>query len=303
MAIDVQRIINGKIGVGLALLLGRVLPPQLGYPAADFIADRIASRRNSRIVRAVRANQWIARGGTLAGKDLDRAVRETFRNSARSIFDLYRDIQHPQEAWKSFDPDPGARELFARPEFTDRGLIVVSLHLGNFDLILHSMSLQGVKPLVLTIPDPQGGRRMEYDSRRQSGVKILPVSVGALRHALRHLQRGGFVATGIDRPISRPRLRPRFFGRPAALPVHYVFLARKAHVPVMVVATIRQPDGRRRVFSSPPMEMATHPDPETETLRNAEQVLAAAEGFIRRAPGQWSVSLPVWPEVMDRVPR
>jgi lauroyl/myristoyl acyltransferase len=303
MAIDFQRVLSGKIGIGFALLLGRILPPRLGYPAADFIADRLAARRNLRIVRAVRANQWIARGETLAGEALDRAVRETLRHSARSVFDLYRYLQHPQEAWESFDFDPAARELFRRPEFSDRGLVVVSLHLGNFDLILHSMSMQGVKPLVLTIPDPQGGRQMEYESRRRAGVNILPVSVGALRRALRHLQRGGFVATGIDRPIPHPRLRPRFFGRPAALPVHHIFLARKANVPVMVAATIRQPDGRRRIFSSPLMEMDSHPDPDTETLRNAEKVLRAAEEFIRRDPGQWSVSLPVWPETLDRVPR
>jgi hypothetical protein len=50
------------------------------------------------------------------------------------------------------------------------------------------------------------------------------------------------------------------------------------------------------------MEMETHPDRETEALRNAERVLRVAEGFIRQAPAQWSVSLPVWPDMLARVP-
>ncbi len=302
MAVNLQRILSGKLGVGLANILGRVLPPRLGYAAADLIADRIAAYRNSGMVRGVRANQWIVRGESLQGDALDRAVRETLRHSARSIFDLYRSLQHPQAVQKSIEMDPAARLLFQRPEFDDRGLVVVSLHLGNFDLILHTLAMQGMKPLVLTIPDPQGGRHVEYESRKKAGANMLPVSVGALRQALRHLQRGGFVATGIDRPIPEPRIRPRFFGRPASLPVHYIFLAIKAKVPVMVVATIRQPDGRHCIFSSGLVEMDPHPEEEMETLRNAEKVLGVAEEFIRRVPEQWSVSLPVWPEALESVP-
>ena len=54
---------------------------------------------------------------------------------------------------------------------------------------------------MLTIPSPQGGRWMEYETRRQSGVNIIPGSVKGLLQAIRHLQRGGMVMTGIDRPV------------------------------------------------------------------------------------------------------
>jgi lauroyl/myristoyl acyltransferase len=250
----------------------------------------------------MRANQWVVRGETLEGEALDRAVRETLRHSARSIYDLYRCLQHPQAAQKSIEMDPSTRLLFQRPEFEDRGLVVAGLHLGNFDLILHSMSMKGIKPLVLTIPNPRGGRNMEYESRKKAGANMLPVSVGTLRQALRHLQQGGMVATGIDRPIPEPGIRPRFFGRPASLPVHHIFLAIKAKVPVMVVTTIHQPDGTHRVYSSGLVEMDPHPDRETEMPRNAEKVLGLAEEFIRKVPGQWLVPFPVWPEMADSVP-
>jgi KDO2-lipid IV(A) lauroyltransferase len=302
VAIDIQGLIGSEIGLRLAGFLGRALPPRLGYSFADFIADRIASRRNSRIVRAVRANQWVVRGETLEGKALDRAVREAFRHTARSIFDLHRGLQNPEAAQASIELGPDAGFLLRRPEFDDRGLVVASLHLGNFDLVLHSLSMRGMKAMVLTIPDPRGGRRVEFESRKKAGAKLLPASIAGFRRALRHLRRGGIVATGIDRPIPRPEIRPVFFGRPASLPLHHIFLALKAMVPVMLIATIRQPDGMHRFLSSGPMEMDPHPDRGREMQRNAEKVLRIAEDFIRQAPAQWSESLPVWPEILESVP-
>jgi lauroyl/myristoyl acyltransferase len=83
---------------------------------------------------------------------------------------------------------------------------------------------------------------------------------------------------------------------------HHIFLALKAKVPLKMLATIRRPDGKHIIMASDSMEMETHPDRETEALRNAERVLRVAEGFIRQAPAQWSVSLPVWPDMLARVP-
>jgi lauroyl/myristoyl acyltransferase len=198
--------------------------------------------------------------------------------------------------------DPPVQELVCRPEFDRRGLVVVGLHLSHFDLILQSLTKQGMRPLVLTIPDPQGVRRMEYIIRKRTGMNLVPASIGALRQALRYLQQGGVVVTGIDRPIPEPEIRPRFFGRPASLPIHHIFLAIKAHVPVMIIVTYLQPDGRCRVVASDLIEMDTDSYDENHALRNAEKVLYIAEGFIRQAPGQWSASLPVWPEILDQCP-
>ncbi|HEX5943537.1 MAG TPA: hypothetical protein VFY66_14735, partial [Anaerolineales bacterium] len=57
-----------------------------------------------------------------------------------------------------------------------------------------------------------------------------------------------------------------------------------------------------RVFASEPIEMDSCPNSDEAILRNAEKVLSVAEEFIRRAPQQWSVPLPVWPQVMKLVP-
>jgi lauroyl/myristoyl acyltransferase len=48
--------------------------------------------------------------------------------------------------------------------------------------------------------------------------------------------------------------------------------------------------------------MDAYPDRRIEGVRNAEKILKIAEEFIRLAPQQWSMTLPVWPEALDQVP-
>jgi predicted LPLAT superfamily acyltransferase len=84
--------------------------------------------------------------------------------------------------------------------------------------------------------------------------------------------------------------------------MHHVFLATKAQVPVMVLVTNLQSDGKYHVLTSELIEMDPHPDREVEMLQNAGKVLSVAEKYIRQAPQQWSISLPVWPETLSLVP-
>jgi lauroyl/myristoyl acyltransferase len=301
--VDLQKIINSSLSLRLVSTLAQRLPPRVGYQIADFAAAQLARQRNSRVVQIVRANQWVIRGENLDGETLDQIVHETFRYWARSIFDLYHYLQTPEAAGQLVVLEPSFQPLLQRLEFDKRGLIVVGLHLSNFDLILQWLCGQGMKPLAITIPNPQGGRQLEYETRQRAGMKLRPASVGAFRQALKHLQRGGMVVTGIDRPIPNPEACPRFFGRPAALHMHHIFLANKAHVPIVVAGTTLQEDGKYHVFASDFLEMDSHSDPGIAMLQNAEKILRVAEEFIRRAPQQWSVPLPVWPQVMGLVPK
>jgi KDO2-lipid IV(A) lauroyltransferase len=303
MTIDLQQVINSSLGLRFVSSLAKRLPPQVGYQIAYILAEQIARQKNSRLTRAICANQWVVSGETLHAEALDEIVRETLHYSARSLFDLYH-YSHDVEAMRQLIVfDSSVDIAIHRSEFENRGLMIAGLHLGNFDLVLQWLSKLGWKPLVITIPNPQGGRYIEYEVRKQAGMNLLPASTGALRQALKHLQRGGIVLTGIDRPIDNPQVFPRFFAHPSALPIHHVFLAIKARVPVVITATYLQPDGKYHVITSEPIEMDFAPDASEAIVRNAEKVLSVAEEFIRRSPRQWSVPLPVWPRSADWIPR
>jgi lauroyl/myristoyl acyltransferase len=297
MAVDLQRLMNSSSAVRGLSILSRVLPARLAYPICDLVADQIASRRDAGLTRAVRCNQWVARGAKLSKEALQQAVRETLRNNARDMYHLYHDLQRPDAVHQMICMSREVCEILERSEFAERGLIVLGLHLSNFDFVLRSIIQQGFQAMVLTIPNPQGGRNVEYEMRKRMGMNIVPASVGALRGAIHHLENGGTLVTGLDRPIPHPKHQPLFFGRPASLPIHYVSLASKAGVPIVVMAAIQQEDDKYHVFRSGFIEC----DPKQDDVQNAERVLQQAEHFIRLAPQQWSVPLPVWPQCLDEI--
>ncbi len=279
------------------------MDPRLGHRVADLVGEQIARRRKSRLVRAVRANQWVVGGENGGGRELDDAVRETLRNSARAVFDLYHYLPDPEATVKMVVLEPSVTQLAAQSETSGRGLMLLGIHLCNFDLLLRRFGQRWPRLMVLTVPNPQGGRRAEYEMRRKTGMNLVPATVAGLRTALRHLEAGSALLTGIDRPISQPRLLPCFFGKPAALPVLPVSLAARAGVPMAVIAAMREGDGKYHVRVSDLIEAGTGRGGEDETLETAERVLRVAEGFIRLAPHQWSVPLPVWPSTLNLVPQ
>jgi lauroyl/myristoyl acyltransferase len=142
--VNLQQIINSSVSLRLVSAFARGLPPRLGYPIAYSVADQLARRRDSEIGRAVRANQWVINGECLDGNALDQIVRETFHYWARCIFDLYHYIENPDATEKLIVLEPSFQQLARRSEFDDRGLVIVGLHLSDFDLILQWLCRQGI---------------------------------------------------------------------------------------------------------------------------------------------------------------
>lgn len=302
ITVEPRNLINSRYGLNLAYLIGRYTPNQLGHRIADYAADRISARKSWKLVKAARLNQWVARGENLDHAALDEAVRENFRATARSIFDLYHNINNPESFRNIIEVHPFAEQFLKRPEYSERGLVVAGLHMGSFDFIGQAAAVAGIKGIYLGLPELNSGYQKQIEMRREKGMFIIPTNPTTIKQAINRLKAGGIVLTGIDRPDVRNPYRPVFFGRPAPLPIHYIFIALKAQVPLLLASVICKQDEKYHLLFSEPIEMQSHPDRRTEILINAENVLHIAEGFIRQAPGQWEMTFPVWPEAMDEVP-
>ena len=301
MPIEPRNVINSPLGLNIAYLLGK-FPYGLGHRIASFAADRISSRNDWKLVQAVRCNQWVIHRDDPEKPDLDQLVTENFRSTAISIFDFYHTINNPEESLRLIEPHPVALQLVQRPKYDERGLIVVGIHMSNFDMVFQLGGLAGVKARVITLQELNPAYQKQYEMRKKSGLEIVPASFGSVKHAIEHLRAGGLVISAMDRPDETSAYRPRFFGLPAAMPIHHVFLALKAQVPIIVAGILKQTDGKYHFLFSEPIEMQAHPNRHQEIELNAEKVLGVAEGFIRQDSSQWSMTFPLWPDVMNQVP-
>lgn len=302
MTIEARNIINSPVGLNLASMIGRYTPQSMGHRIARFGADRISARKGWKLVQSTRLNQWVVHGGNISGAALDEAVRQNFRNTARSIFDLYHNINNPDIFRQIIEVDPIAEQFVERPEFTERGVVIAGLHMGSFDFIGQAAGVVGVKAMYLVLPTINPGYEKQLEMRRASGMNVWPTSNDSIKKAIKHLRLGGVVMTGIDRPDASYPYHPMFFGHPAPLPVHHVFMALKAQVPVLVGAVVWKPDGRYHFLFSELIEMEPHENRQLEILNNTEKILNVVADFIRHDPSQWAMTFPVWPDIMDQVP-
>jgi KDO2-lipid IV(A) lauroyltransferase len=167
---------------------------------------------------------------------------------------------------------------------------------------MQAAGLRGMHALVISIAQPGGGYRLQNNLRRERGLEMTPASMSALKQAVDRLRSGRSVLTGVDRPVPEASYRPRFFGRPAALPLHHIYLALKTGAPVYVFAARQYSDGLYHLGAVGPIEVRPMEDHHAAMLYNGEKVLEAAEGLICQAPQQWSMFYPVWPEALAEVP-
>jgi lauroyl/myristoyl acyltransferase len=290
-----QRFFNSSFGVNLGLTLGRLLPPKVGYRLSAFGARILARRTDSPMVKAVRANQAVIRGESTTPEELDQAILEVFEHAGRCFVDLYHNLQNP-EGMKALCPPTGDLErLIAWSQDDEFGAFVVAPHLSNFDLELLAAAYRGLTGQVLTYGNPSGGYKIQNQIRAQTGLNITPVSSDVHLQAVEKLQNGGFVITAIDRPIRRKAHYMNFFGRPSPLPAGHIRMALEANVPVIAAAVELKADGLYYLEVSDPLELIRRADPDEEIRINGEAVLRILESFIRRAPGQWLMYYPAWP--------
>jgi KDO2-lipid IV(A) lauroyltransferase len=299
---NLQTILNSKQAGRLALFLSRRIPASMGYRLAGYAAARIAANPRTPLVRAMRANQWVVSGCALSASELDEVVSESLGYVARAFFQLFRYLDSPAALEDLVVFGPEAQELLRRRPQTERGVVVCGVHMSSFDLVMRAAALEGAHIFGLSLPQANEAVEWQHEIRRQVGMEILPASIANLRQSVHRLQAGEMVITGIDYPRPGLKYKPLFFGHPAQLPTHHIYLAQKARVPIVLLASVLEEDGRYHVYSSEYIEMASDDDRDQEMVHNAEVVLQAAQALIRRAPRQWTIFQPVWPDVLGMAP-
>ncbi len=211
-------------------------------------------------------------------------VRDTFRHAGQSFVEL--------ALWPKLVRRPGyvAIEGLAVLDgalAASRGVIAVTGHTGNWELLAASVAARGYPVTVVA-------RRVNDDRfdalvtrfRRSVGLEVLvrddPQFVSAVRDAL---ARNRIVAMLIDQDTRGAGVFVPFFGRPAHTPPGAALLALRARVPVVTVFIERRPAGGHLIRFHPV------PPPPSRTRADVEQLTAtltaAIECQIRRAPAEW----------------
>jgi phosphatidylinositol dimannoside acyltransferase len=288
----VQDILGSPVGLWLGMIIGRTVPPRLGYGLSRRIA-RWMRRNRYDMFRVLREN--ISHVVPEADdKALDDMAEEAVYHTGCGYFDMFHYRPEDLVARGVLEYDPAEWEMAAHMFSDPRGTVVVGPHLSNFDLMAQWFVAQGFELHALSLATPDRGDRMMNTLRRDRGILVTPISVHSLRDAMRRLRQGGTVITGVDRPADYNEDKTLFFDAPAPVPRGHIRLAMQTGARVLVVYCTRHPEGHYRLRFLPPMDMDRTGDRAHDIELNTRRVLVLIEEAIRAAPEQWIMLAPAW---------
>lgn len=299
---SLQSIINSRLGIALILGLGKLIPRETGFRMADSVSKFLSMRTKSKIVQAVRANQWIVTDMKLSKEELDKQTRETFRITARCLFDFYHNLNNHQAILDRVTLSPKLIDFLDKRKNGPEGTLLLAPHLSNFDFAGRAMALHGYDVQALSYPQPKGGYQWQNQLRKEIGIDITPMSTESMRRAKARLKDGGIVLTGLERPLEKTNYYPNFFGHPAPVPTSYVRMALQTNSAIIVIACVGTPTENYTLECSDLIYLKPYQDVTEEIEKNAEIVLKEAEKHIRRHPTQWAMFYPVWPFALEEMP-
>ncbi len=238
--------------------------------------------------RAVaRDNLERAFGRERNGRELDRLCRESFRHLGMTLVEACTFFFRPPSVLLSRVDVEGVDHLKAAAAH-GRGILLLSAHLGNWELLAAAHVHTGYPVSVVVRPlDSAVLDRVVTRFRERGGVEVIPKR-RALRGVRDALRRGRMVGILLDQNASRREgVFVPFFGEPASTSKSLALLALWSGAPVVPVFIQREMVGSHRVTIEPALPPPTTGDREEDVAVFTAAFSRVVESRIRQSPEQW----------------
>lgn len=168
-----------------------------------------------------------------------------------------------------------------------RGVVFISGHVGNWELLARRVSLAGY-PCQTIAKETTDNRITALVERFRLSAQLKSIwrgQPGAAKHMLRALKAGEILGLLIDQDTDVQSIWVPFFGRPAKTPRAAADLALRTQAAVILGFCQRQGPGRYRL-SMEELPVPTQTD-ESAVAQLTAQLTSRIEAKIREAPEQW----------------
>jgi KDO2-lipid IV(A) lauroyltransferase len=289
-----MRSLYGISAFKAAYALAQLLPRPVMWKMADALAWW-ALRHSHGLRRIAEENLAIASGRS--GAALDALVRENFRCFSRMLADYFLCAGERAVNAAALLGELEGWEHIAAARERGKGIVLVTGHVGHWELGGLTLALRGLPMTVVTLPEPSDAlMRWRSACRRRLGIGTVAVGPGhdfAFVEMMRTLHDNGCLAMLVDRPHPGPGIAVRQFGRETHFSTAPAMLAHHTGAAVIPAFVIQQPDRRYRAIACPPVEMAAGPLRETMP-ENTQRIASVFEVLIRAHPGQWFNYVPLF---------
>lgn len=177
-------------------------------------------------------------------------------------------------------------ETYLEERWKNKGLILLTAHLGNWEL---SQIVEAVRKRPVTVlARKQNFKRLDgflNRLRQHHGSVSLPKN--GIRDLIRGLREGNTVGILADQSGGDDGIWVRFFGRLTTAPRGPIALALKWGFTVIPVFMVRRRGSFHDLIFEPPFELIRTGDYEKDLQVNTQNYIRILESYIHRYPTQW----------------
>jgi KDO2-lipid IV(A) lauroyltransferase len=273
------------------------IPPEWVARLAAATAERAIWAREP-VREAILENHAAVLGLPPWRREVEESARAMLGHHSRSWIDLLRFSSRPPTDLAAVVPCRVGTEHLLAARDAGRGAILLTAHVGNFEIGGFFLREVGLKVAVVYLPDPSPVvERDRTGARDRLGIRSLPVtSEFSAVKILRSLEEGYFVAIQGDRDYAGTGRTMPFLGRSVSFPVGPFRIAAAAGVPLLPVFILRSKDGTYRTIVESPIRVEAAARGEREEAERAamEVFVSILERTIRQNGEQWYMFSRFW---------
>jgi KDO2-lipid IV(A) lauroyltransferase len=271
--------------------MARTLPTVGVARLAEATAERAIWERDS-VREAILDNYSAVLGLPRNSREVESAGREMVSRHSRLWIDLLKYSGRNDVDPKALLAARVGDERLVAAQRDGKGAILLTAHVGNFELGGLFLAQLGLEVAAVYVPDPSPVIEKHRDeARKMLGVKGIPVdrSPFGFLPVLRALERNVCVAIQGDRDVSGTGRNMPFFGKTASFPIGPFRIAQASGAPVFPVFVLQEDDGRYRTIVEDAIRVphARGAAADAAVVAGLAEFVARMEATIRAYPTQW----------------
>ncbi len=248
--------------------------------------------------RIALANLTVAYGDTKSEADKRQIARASFQNFALTMFRLFWSPRLKRGGLEqAVEVDPASLELIRRLQGEGKGIIFLTMHYGDWELMGLATGLLGFPSTIVTERMRNAGLESVFTQlRAQTGHRIISQQF-AVTKLLKALKRGENIALLIDFNALRDSggVWVDFFGLPVYNTAAPAALALHTGAPLVFAVPHPLPDGRMRfTYEQLVTDAAVTDDREAQSQAISQMCASYCEAVVRQQPDPWLWSYKRW---------
>ncbi len=279
---------NWLIYLFLKLLVGffKILPRQIALKAGEYMAV-MPYYLSSRHRKITLDNLMIAYGNDKNELERKKIAKASFKNLGRVMAEFSRMPSYNKgfidkiieiEDWDNFE----------NAIKKGKGIVFLTGHLGNWELMAYSQSLRGYPSNIIARPlDNPVVERFVQKQRSAAGNKVI-AKKSALKDIIQCLRNKEYVGILLDQNVAQQEgIFVDFFGKTACTSFGLAMLALKTDITIIPVFLVYTGHGRYKQLIGKEIEIQKTGDFEYDIAYNTALFTKVIESYIRLYPEQW----------------